>query len=142
VAADQPHVVAVWRASKRDAYPFLPLEQGYTLEDDTAFFRDHIAPHCRIEVAEVAGRIVGYLALRGCYVDRLYVHPDYQRAGVGTLLLGRARALSPERLELHTHTENFLARAFYEKHGFVPVRFGTSPPPESAPDVEYHWRAG
>lgn len=23
---------------------------------------------------------------------------------------------------------------------FVAVRFGTSPPPESAPDVEYHWR--
>jgi len=28
----------------------------------------------------------------------------------------------------------------YEKHGFIASRFGTSPPPESAPDVEYHWR--
>jgi hypothetical protein len=23
---------------------------------------------------------------------------------------------------------------------YLAVRFGTSPPPESAPDVEYHWR--
>jgi hypothetical protein len=32
------------------------------------------------------------------------------------------------------------ACAFYERHGFATVRFGTSPPPERAPDVEYHWR--
>jgi len=32
------------------------------------------------------------------------------------------------------------ARAFYEKQGFVAVRFGQSLPPESAPDVEYRWR--
>jgi hypothetical protein len=28
----------------------------------------------------------------------------------------------------------------YEKHGFKAVKFGLSPPPESAPDVEYRWR--
>jgi hypothetical protein len=28
----------------------------------------------------------------------------------------------------------------YERHGFKAVKFGTSPPPESAPNVEYHWR--
>ena len=29
--------------------------------------------------------------------------------------------------------------AGFEKHGFVAVKFGISPPPESAPDVEYAW---
>ena len=32
------------------------------------------------------------------------------------------------------------SKAFYEKLGFNAMKFGTSPPPESAPDVEYHWR--
>ena len=27
-----------------------------------------------------------------------------------------------------------------EKQGFVAVRFGLSPPPESVPDVRYQWR--
>ena len=31
-------------------------------------------------------------------------------------------------------------RQLYETHGFGAVKFGVSPPPESAPDVEYHWR--
>jgi hypothetical protein len=43
-------------------------------------------------------------------------------------------------LELHTHQENHAARQLYEKHGFRAVKFGLSPPPEGAPDVEYHWR--
>jgi hypothetical protein len=43
-------------------------------------------------------------------------------------------------LELHTHQENYAARRLYEQHGFRAVKFGLSPPPENAPDVEYHWR--
>ena len=84
--------------------------------------------------------MVAFLAMRSSYIDRLYVDPARQRRGWGTRLLEHARALSPRGLELHTHVENHVARALYEKHGFVAVRFGVSPPPESAPDVEYHWR--
>jgi ribosomal protein S18 acetylase RimI-like enzyme len=53
-----------------------------------------------------------------------------------------AKSLSPNGLELHTHQANHAARRLYEKHGFKAVKFGTSPLPESAPDVEYHWRPG
>ena len=41
---------------------------------------------------------------------------------------------------LFTVQVNVNGRAFYEKHGFVIARLGVSPPPESEPDVEYHWR--
>src|SRR5215468_3833881 len=51
----------------------------------------------------------------------------------------RANA-SSTALETQTHQENRPARAFYERHGFVAVKYVISPPPESAPDVEYHWR--
>ena len=138
--ADLEAVVAVWHETKQDAYPYLPLEQGRTLEEDGAFFRGRILPRCRIWVALVDGRVAGFVALEGGYVDRLYVHPLHQRRGLGALLLAKARELSPTGLELHTHQKNASACAFYEKHGFRAVRYGTSPPPESEPDVEYHWK--
>ena len=135
-------IVRLWHATKRDAYPYLPLEQGRSLEEDIGFFRGHIEPRCALWVALGGSEIVGFLALDGSYLDRLYVHPSAQRQGAGSALVDVAKDASPQGLELHTHQQNEHARAFYERHGFVAVRFGISPAPESAPDVEYHWRPG
>lgn len=55
-------------------------------------------------------------------------------------MLAHALKRSPAGLELHTHVKNATARSFYEKRGFVAVRYGMSPPPENEPDVEYQWR--
>jgi putative acetyltransferase len=137
---DEGPLVALWHATKRDAYPYLPTEQAYTLETDTRFFREHLVPRCQIHVATEADELLGFLALSGSYVDRLYVHPQRQRGGVGRALLETAKAVSPRGLELHTHRQNVAACSFYERHGFRAVRYGTSAPPESAPDVLYHWR--
>ena len=141
--ADLAPLVALWHETKRRAYPYLATEQSYTLETDTRFFREHVLPRCEIHVAALGQELQGFLALspsrpRG-YVDRLYVHPQRQRAGVGRALLEKAKALSPRGLELHTHQQNVSGCSFYERHGFRPVRFGTSGPPESAPDVLYRW---
>jgi GNAT superfamily N-acetyltransferase len=65
--------------------------------------------------------------------------PDFQRRGVGRALLDHARGLSPEHLWLYTFQVNAIGRVFYEQNGFVALRFGVSPAPESEPDVEYHW---
>jgi GNAT superfamily N-acetyltransferase len=133
-------VVELWHNAKKDAYPYLRFEQERTLEDDLTFFDEKILARCDIWVAEEKERFVGFLAIRGSYVDRLYVLPNFKRVGIGTALIGHAIELSRTGLELHTHQKNHVARGFYEKHGFVAVRFGVSPPPESVPDVEYHWR--
>jgi len=133
-------VVRLWNTTKRDTYDFIPQEQDRTVDEDRAFFSEAIAPRCALWVATDGSAIVGFLGLRESYVDRLYVHPDAQRAGVGEALLRHAIALSPAGIELHTHVKNTKARAFYEKQGMVAVKFGVSPPPESEPDVEYHWR--
>ena len=103
-------------------------------------FRTVIQPKCAIWVGTVDDQIAAFLALDGSYLERLYVDPDQWRKGWGTRLLQLAKTLSPAGLELHTHQANRLARVFYERQGFVAVKYGTSPPPESAPDVEYHWR--
>jgi GNAT superfamily N-acetyltransferase len=99
-----------------------------------------IQPRCNIWVGTRGGDVVAFLALAGSYIDRMYVDPALWRKGWGTAFILLAKKLRPGGLELHTHQENHAARALYEKHGFTAVKFGVSPPPESAPDVEYHWR--
>jgi GNAT superfamily N-acetyltransferase len=138
--ADEEAVVGVWHRAGLAAYPFLPTWQAFTLGHARAVFHDAIRPRCAIWVGTLDGQIVAYMAMSGSYLDRLYVDPREWRAGWGTRFVGLAKQLCPHGVELHTHQENHAARALYEKHGFLAVAFGVSPPPESAPDVEYHWR--
>ncbi len=139
-ADDVDEVVRVWNATKRDTYDFIPQEQGRSVADDNAFFRAHILPRCAIWIAVESGEVLGFLAIATTYVDRLYVRPDLQRRGVGAALLAKAIELCPHGFELHTHQKNWKARAFYDKAGLTVFRFGVSAPPESEPDIEYHWR--
>jgi GNAT superfamily N-acetyltransferase len=137
---DEPAVVGVWYRSGQAAYTFLPTWQALTLEVAAKVFREVIRTQCDIWVGTVDEQVVAYLAMKGSYVDRMYVDPSEWRKGWGTRFVALAKNLSPDGLELHTHQENLAARALYEKHGFTAVKFGVSPPPECAPDVEYHWR--
>jgi len=138
--ADEADVVEVWHRAGIAAYTFLPTWQAFTLEQARWVFDRIIRPNCVIWVATLDERVVAYLAMKGTYIDRLYVDLLEWRKGWGTQLVNFAKHVSPRGLELHTHQENVVARAFYERHGFRAVKFGLSPPPESAPDVEYHWR--
>jgi ribosomal protein S18 acetylase RimI-like enzyme len=138
--ADETAVAGVWHRSCLDEYTYLSTMQTFTLAEAGWVFSEVILPGARLWVAEAEGGIAGFLALRKSYIDRLYVDPPAQRQGWGARLLAQARVLHPRGLELHTHQENKRARAFYERYGFNAVKFGLSPPPESAPDVEYQWR--
>jgi putative acetyltransferase len=137
---DAPAVIGVWHRSGQAAYPSLPTWQALTLERAGEIFRAVIQPRCNIWVGTQHGDVVALLALAASYIDRMYVDPAEWRKGWGTAFILLAKSLHPAGLELHTHQENWAARRLYEKHGFKAVKFGVSPPPESAPDVEYHWR--
>jgi GNAT superfamily N-acetyltransferase len=139
-ARDESAVAGVWYRSGRAAYTFLPTWQTFTAENAQVAFRDVIRPKCDIWVGTLDETVVAYLAINGPYIDRMYVDPIEWRKGWGTRLVALAKELSPSGLELHTHQANHAARALYEKQGFVVVRFGLSPPPESVPDVRYQWR--
>jgi ribosomal protein S18 acetylase RimI-like enzyme len=137
--ADEPAVAEVWHRSGLATYTYLPTWQDFTLAHARTVFHDVILANCAIWVGTLDEQIVAYLAMNGSYIDRLYVAPHEWRRGWGTRFIDFAKTRSPHALELHTHQENRPARALYEKHGFKAIKFGISPPPESAPDVEYHW---
>jgi ribosomal protein S18 acetylase RimI-like enzyme len=138
--ADEAEVVGVWHRAGVAAYTYIPTWQALTLERAQGIFHNIIRARCAIWVATLDERVVAYLAMKGTYIDRLYVDPCEWRKGWGTQLVNFAKQLSQSGLELHTHQANVAARALYEYHGFHAVKFGISPPPESIPDVEYHWR--
>jgi GNAT superfamily N-acetyltransferase len=137
---DEAAVIGVWHRSGLAAYGFLPTWQALTLGRATQIFREVILPRCNIWVGTRHDQVVAFLAMAGSYIDRMFVDPAEWRKGWGTRFVLLAKTLHPSGLELHTHQENHAARQLYEKHGFRVVRFGVSPPPENAPDIEYHWR--
>lgn len=133
-------VTILWRVARERSLPDFQRQKGYFFYEDQGYFRDHILITNRVWVVEIDERPVAFMAMNNDFIDHLYIHPDFQRRGIGEALLNFARQQSPEHLWLYTLQINVNARAFYEKHGFVAEKLGVSPPPENEPDVEYHWR--
>ena len=135
-------IALIWYRAGLDEYDYLPRFQALGELEALNIFRNVILPENQLWVEENNAATRGFLALNNSYIDRLYVDPSHQRTGVGSRLLDHAKTIFPDGLQLHTHQQNVRARNFYEKHGFVAVKFGVSPAPESVPDVEYHWSPG
>jgi len=132
-------VTRLWRRARLQAFPDFEARHAHTYAEDRDYFRDKILPGNQVFVAELDGRLAGFMAQRGDFIDQLYVDPDFQRRGLGTAFLALARRLSPASLYLYTLQVNSGGRHFYEKSGFHIAKLGVSPPPESEPDVQYRW---
>ena len=133
-------VTILWRIAREKSLPEFQNAKGHFFYEDQDYFRDFILKQDEVFVVESDQSPIAFMAMKDEFIDQLYVHPDFQNRGVGKLLLDHARRLSPTHLWLYTLQINVNAQVFYEKNGFVAERFGISPPPESEPDVEYHWR--
>lgn len=74
----------------------------------------------RTLVAEDAGRIVGFADMDASgYLDRLYVHRDFQRRGAAAALCGALEAAVPGPWTTHA---SITARPFFEARGYRVVR--------------------
>ena len=130
----------LWRIAREKLLPEGQTDTGHYFYEDQDYFRNQILKKDQVWVVEIDRRPAAFMAMENEFIDQLYVHPRYQRRGIGNALLDFARSRCPEHLWLYTLQSNLNARAFYEKNGFSAVKFGFSPPPENEPDVEYHWR--
>ena len=139
-ASDFDAVTVLWRIAREKSLPEFQRAKGHFFFEDRDYFRNYILAKDRIWVATRGDKPVAFMAMNASFLDQLYVDPDHWRQGIGLKLLDLAKRLSPKHVWLYTLQANVNARAFYEAQGFVAEKFGVSPPPESAPDVEYHWR--
>jgi GNAT superfamily N-acetyltransferase len=135
---DAPAVATLHLAARRNAMPYLPELRS---DDEVRVWtRETLLPKAEVWIAEIAGEPVGYLALVDDILDHLYVAPDHQGRGVGSVLLAKAKALRPAGLQLYAFQRNRRARDFYEARGFAPVRFSDGAGNEERePDVVYEW---
>jgi ribosomal protein S18 acetylase RimI-like enzyme len=131
-------VVRLWYEAWHHNFP--ELSHPWTYAQWREHFEDRVTAHASIWIAERAGLVAGFLVLQENqgYLDQIFVAPAFQHQGIGTLLINKAKALSPASLFLDTLQSNTKARRFYEKHGFQPGRVGINPN-SGLPNIEYQW---
>lgn len=92
-----------------------------------------------MRIALDGSALVEFIAATSTHIDQLYVRVGSHRRGVGTALLEWAKNRSSGSLQLYTLARNRVARAFYERHGFVVERQGFEPHWQ-LDDVLYRWQ--
>jgi diamine N-acetyltransferase len=119
----------IWRAH----YPGIisPEQIDYMLQRffDLEVLRFQLREGTRFDRALVNGRLAGFSAfhfdlnLREVKLGKLYVHPDWQRRGIGRALLESCEKAAQERraslILLNVNKRNERAIAAYRKHGFT-----------------------
>lgn len=111
-----PDLAALWEASVRATHDFLAEEEICDLrqEVETHYLSAVELRACQNEQA----RFVGFVGVAGNRVEMLFVAPEWQRKGVGRLLLDYAVSkMGVTALDVNEH--NPQAIAFYQKMGFV-----------------------
>ncbi len=108
--------VAMWKASQDKALGLKELPERYL-----RFLRTVLIVTDKVYLAldTDANKIVGVMATDGHELNQLYIHPSYQRMGIGSQLLDLAKQLSHGKLQTRTFEINAVAQSFYETHGFT-----------------------
>jgi RimJ/RimL family protein N-acetyltransferase len=136
---DALDIAEIHLAARRDAMPY--LRQAHTGDETRDWFARIVSGRSAgWWVARIENQIVGCMLIDRENLDHLYVRPGWQRRGVGLSLLNKAKAMSPQRLELWTFQRNSNARAFYERQGFRAVEYTDGRNEENEPDVKYEWK--
>lgn len=146
-----PIIVARPLQSVRRRFPFLRMPANSLVEaileiDRAAFGQDWMmdeqtfrealyATHrARIFVSHAPGRISGFV-IAGVtdsygFIQRLAVHPDFQRRGDASSLVQNSLAWIHSRgcrsTVVNTEVSNAAALSIYEHHGFVPLNYNLS----------------
>lgn len=111
-----PDLAALWEASVRATHDFLAEEEILDLRQqmETQYLAAVELRACQNQ----QGHYVGFVGVAANRVEMLFVAPEWQRKGVGRLLLDYALTKMGVT-ELDVNEQNPQALAFYQKMGFV-----------------------
>lgn len=104
-----------------DDFTIPPLTE--TLDDLKARFGDRRFLKA-IEDAHIVGSVRAFRDGVTCHVERLIVHPDYRRRGIGTALLNEIETVFPDarRCELFTGYRSAGSIRLYQRLGYQEFR--------------------
>ncbi len=120
----------IWHAHYRDIIPPAQIEYMLRQRYRPDLVRQLMARGDQWLVARAGEALIGFahgypLSESDYKLDKLYVHPDWQRHGIGGRLIGelaaRARAHGCNRLVLRVNRNNRSAIQAYLKYGFQVV---------------------
>ena len=138
-AADAEALADLFQAS-RATMTYLPNLHG---NDEMRAFIRRVASEQEVYAAERNGRIVGFAALRGDWLDHLYVHPLRFNTQTGSKLFAQTKLARPGGFQFWVFQQNTGARRFYERQGCALSRLTDgSGNQEKLPDALYVWPAG
>ncbi|MBL0405806.1 GNAT family N-acetyltransferase [Microvirga aerilata] len=119
-AEDVPELAAIAERSYRAAFAGI-LEADLLESRNAAFFAGRFAASWeRMLVAFSNDEPVGFLLMTRDHIDMLFMDPAASGKGGGAVLLKRAEALGVRSLECFR--DNWGARRFYERHGWLADR--------------------
>ena len=118
-ATDEDAAIELWRRTWQQHYPQIDFAARVAWWRER--WRSELVPVATIMLAERDGALVGFVTVdpKTRYLDQIVVAPETWGSEVAAALLGEARRISPDGLELKVNADNARAIHFYEKHGFV-----------------------
>jgi GNAT superfamily N-acetyltransferase len=135
--SDMDEAARVHRAAFDNALPW--LAGLHTPDEDRWFYREHMFKTCQLWGAFNDDGMTGIIAFHDDWLEQLYVLPEAQGQGVGSVLVQTAKRFS-ERLQLWTFQRNAPARRFYEARAFTLVEeTDGARNEEKEPDARYLW---
>ncbi|HET8599695.1 MAG TPA: GNAT family N-acetyltransferase [Segeticoccus sp.] len=136
---DAVELAELYLATRRAAEPGMP-PQVHTADEVRAYHRRVVAEDEVWVAAGSDGSLLGYLVLQQAWLHSLYVGPDHQGTGIGSVLLDLAKQHRPEGFSLWVFASNAPARGFYRRHGLVELEHTDgSANEERSPDVRMAW---
>ena len=137
--SDASDIIEIFN-NARSNMKYLPIV--HTPSEISQFFTKLISDG-NIYIAKKDDSIQGFMEIKDGWLNHLYVTPIFQNTKIGTLLLSKAKEISPQGLSLWVFEENKDAMRFYEREGFIMVEKRekkTAKNEERLPDRKYNWR--
>ena len=128
VERDMPQLLEIWLQATLHEHDYLPVAGWWpreeamrrTLQHDASIWvvAEEREAETELMPLSMSQPVVGFVATREDQLLALYVHPAYQRRGLGSLLMALAKE-QHEQLRLSVCSRNAEAVQFYLQQGFV-----------------------
>ncbi|VAW73750.1 Histone acetyltransferase HPA2 and related acetyltransferases [hydrothermal vent metagenome] len=113
-SSDLDAVISSWEVATRLAHPFMTDE---FIAQERINVAEIYMPNTDTWVAEIEGKVEGFIALMGNEIGAIFLQPKFHGNGVGKELMKKAKELH-EDLEVEVFKKNVIGRKFYSQCGF------------------------
>lgn len=113
-SSDLQAVLDSWEVATRLAHPFMTED---FIAQERINTKEIYLPNTDTWVAEIDGKVEGFIALMGNEVGAIFLQPSLHGLGIGKALMDKAKKLHSD-LEVEVFKENAIGRRFYAKYGF------------------------